>query len=111
MATVKRGVGTRVARDVSQGSALDTAAAKVAARGRRIAAAHASVEDDPLSIAGSVHVETTPGPAGVMDRMVIFEHPAILSIEYGHVAAPGGGRHGPGRWVPGLHIVGRTIWG
>ena len=47
-------------------------------------------------------------PSRVMDRVVSSDHPAALSIEYGHMTRRAKGRR-LRRWVPGLMIVNEAV--
>lgn len=106
MATVYRGVGTRMARMVGQHSVMDEAAEKIRAR----AAANAASHRDTGAYSSNFTVErVTAKVGGVKDRMVVNDHPAALAIEFGHFTRARDG--GVGSFVPGQLNLVRAVMG
>lgn len=102
MATVSKDVETVLARMCGQSSVMDKVAARVAAKARAIAAAHENPRTS-TSFAASISVERAKaGKQGVVDRVVVASHPAVLSVEFGHRASNG-------RWVDGIHALTRAL--
>lgn len=104
MAQVYKIAAIQAAQIAGEDSAMDTAAAKVEATVRALAAAH-NVTGSYLSGIGT---ERTPGKRGVTDRLIFVDDPAAEHIEFGHLTRRGKDMHGPQQWVAGLHIFGRA---
>lgn len=83
--------------DIDWEPALDEAADRIRSAAESMAASHAVTGE----YGASIHVETDRGSPSGRDRLILADHPAAASIEYGHVAEDG-------TRVPGLHILARA---
>lgn len=100
MAQVYKNAGTLAARIAGEDPEMDRVAAATASKARALAAAHKNTG----KFAASITTERIKGKRGVTDRAVSATDPAALHIELGHTAKNG-------RWVEGLHILGRAAGG
>lgn len=87
---------------------MDDAANQVLRNARMIAATHRRTGKYMSGLKVLTVPSRLPSRVGfVKDRLVVADHPAVLSIEYGHMV-----RHKNARrvsWVPGQHIMGRAM--
>lgn len=104
MAQVYKVAGIYAAQIAGEDPAMDAAADLVLARARATAAQHRITGE----YSANMGTERVPGKRGVTDRIVYTDDPAATHIEWGHVARMPKGIHGPAKWVPGLHIMGRA---
>lgn len=100
MATVFKGVGTKLAKLPGIQPELDTAAAAILAR----AQSHASSRSDSGAYMSSLGVGVVAGKKGVKDREVYSDDPGAIPIEFGHISAAE-------KWVPGQRILLRALYG
>jgi hypothetical protein len=104
--------------DIANSAGPQSAVRGVALRGAYIGRALALQH----FVLGELHrgINTEPdrarrGKYPVLDWLVVFSHEAMEALEYGHMlsGAWAGGkkrrREGPSAFVPGIHIVGKTL--
>lgn len=100
MATVYKGVGTKIARLPGVQPVLQTAADEIRAKAVALAGGHT----DTGAYVSSLTVKTVPGKKGVRDRLIIADDPASTPIEFGHLTKSG-------TWVEGQYILTRALYG
>lgn len=103
MATVFKGVGTKIARLPGVQPELDKAAAKILARAKAGASQHVRSGH----YLNSLKIKTVRGKGGVIDREVYSDDPGAVAIEYGHLTD---GKNGP-TWVPGHRVLINAVYG
>lgn len=99
MATVFKGVGTKIAKLQGLQPELDKAAATILARAK----GHASSRADSGAYMSSLGVRPVAGKKGVKDREVYSDDPGSVPIEFGHISEGG-------KWVPGQRILLRALY-
>lgn len=88
MVSLNRGVSTEAARMIGDSAAFDSVMEQRANRIRSMAPRRTGAFQE------SIQVRKVPGKNGVTDREIYSDHPAALSIEFGHVAPDGTPVHG-----------------
>jgi hypothetical protein len=103
MAQVYNHIGVTVARMTGDSEVMDVAAGRVRGTMVRLAARHVRTG----SYIRRFSVERARGKSGVIDRLVVNDDPAALSIETTHLTRPA--RDGrPRTLVAGLRIMARA---